>query len=503
MFDSASGETHFQNSSGDLPRSLSRLSKSVEWVQAEREPVTALIAGSAGKSGRLDGAITVLAVTYVEEVRADTDRSAERSVKGVLGFARRDDMSLSPLSRRDFLNTAGLGTVTMWVPTRARGYTGAEMRAKAAEGSLNGVSKWELDTPVLCVDLDKLEQNLATMRKKLAPSKVASRPHAKTHKCPAIAKLQLAAGSVGICTAKISEAEAFVADGVEKIVMTTCNVTPSKIRRAMKISKANGSFVHAVDNPQNARDLSDAAKEAGITADVVIDVAVGTRTGVPPDERALALGQLVDRLPNLRLRGMLAYDGGAQHIKGFRRRREESLKRLEPSIATFEAMKRSGLNTEIFSGGGTGTYNILPEVPGVSDVQVGSYIFMDAQYLEIGGQDNDELYTDFAPSLTVMTTVVNNYFPNRLTTDAGAKALTLNKPDAIVIGEKGWRYDAGSDEFGAIQYETSNKRYQVGDKLELIVPHCDPAVNEYDQIYGTRKDRVDVVWPIAARGHSQ
>ena len=412
-------------------------------------------------------------------------------------------MSLSRVSRRGFLNAAGCSAVTVWVPTLAHGYTGAEMRTKAAGGSLNGVSKWELDTPALCVDLDKLEQNLATMRKKLAATNVASRPHAKTHKCPAIARLQLAAGSIGICTSKISEAEAFFADGIEKIVMTTCNVTPNKILRAMKISKANPSFVHAVDNPQNVHDLSDAAKQSGVVANVVIDVAVGTRTGVPPDERAVALAQLVDTLPNLKLRGMLAYDGGAQHIKGFRKRREETLKRFEPSIATFEAMKRSGLNTEIFSGGGTGTYNILPEVRGVTDVQVGSYIFMDSQYLEIGGEGNDEVYTDFIPSLTVMTTVMNNYFPNRLTTDAGAKALTLNKPDAIVLGEKGWKYDAGSDEFGAIQYETSTKAYQVGEKLELIVPHCDPAVNEYDQIYGTRKDRVEVVWPITARGHSQ
>jgi len=391
----------------------------------------------------------------------------------------------------------------MWIPTHANGYTAAEMRTKSAAASLVGVSKWELDTPALCVDLDKLEQNLATMKKKLAPTGVASRPHAKTHKCPAIAKLQLSSGSIGICTAKISEAEALYAGGIEKIVMTTCNVTPNKIRRAMAISKANKSFVQAVDNPKNAQDLSDAAKQLGITANVVIDVAVGTRSGVPPDERALKLAQLVDKLPNLKLRGMLAYDGGAQHIKGYKKRVEDSLKRMEPAVATFDAMKKSGLNMEIFSGGGTGTYNIMPKVPGFTDVQVGSYIFMDAQYLEIGGEENEQLYTDFAPSLTVMTTVLNNYFPKRLTTDAGAKALTLNKPNAIVIGEKGFDYNAGSDEFGAIQYETASKEYNVGDKLELIVPHCDPAVNEYDQIYATRKDRVEAVWPISARGHSQ
>jgi D-serine deaminase-like pyridoxal phosphate-dependent protein len=412
-------------------------------------------------------------------------------------------MSLSSFSRRGFLKSVGAGGVMMWVPTHANGYTAAEMREKAGAGSLVGVSKWELDTPALCVDLDKLDQNLATMQKKLAGTGVASRPHAKTHKCPAIAKLQLATGSIGVCTAKISEAEALFAGGVEKILMTTSNPTASKIRRAMAISKANKSFVQAVDHPKNAQELSDAAKQLGITANVVIDVAIGTRSGVPADERAIGLAQLVDKLSNLKLRGVISYDGGAQHIKGFTKRKEETMARFEPSLRIFEAMKKSGLNTEIFSGGGTGTYNIMPKIVGVTDIQVGSYIFMDAQYLEIGGESNEELYTDFAPSLTVLTTVLNDYFPNRLTTDAGAKALTLNKPDAIVIGEKGFRYNAGSDEFGAIQYETANKKYEVGDKLELIVPHCDPAVNEYDQIYGTRKDKVEVVWPIAARGHSQ
>jgi len=392
----------------------------------------------------------------------------------------------------------------MWVPGTIRGYTGAEMRVKTAGGTTGvGVSKWELDTPALCVDLDKLEQNIATMKSRLAPSGVASRPHAKTHKCPAIAKLQLAGGSIGVCTAKVSEAEALCANDVEKILMTTCNVTSGKIRRAMKIRKANRWFIHAVDNPQNAHDLSDAAQESWIEADLVVDVAVGTRTGVPPGEQALAEAQLVDKLPNLKLRGLISYDGGAQHIKGFKTRLERTLKNFEPSVQTFEMMKRSGLNTEIFSGGGTGTYNIMTKVPGVTDLQVGSYIFMDCQYLEIGGENNDEMYTDFVPSLTVMTTVLNTYFPGRLTTDAGAKALTLNKPGPLVIGEKGFTYNSGSDEFGAIQYETSSKMYKVGDKLELIVPHCDPAVNEYDQLYGTRKDRVEAVWPIAARGHSQ
>src|SRR5215471_14620423 len=148
------------------------------------------------------------------------------------------------VSRRDVLHTAAVGAMTMWVPKSASGYTGAEMRAKTTEGGMGvGVSKWELDTPALCVDLDKLDQNIATMKARLAPTGVATRPHAKTHKCPAIAKLQLAGGSIGVCTAKISEAEAFFASGVEKILMTTSNVTANKIRRAMAIRKANANFI--------------------------------------------------------------------------------------------------------------------------------------------------------------------------------------------------------------------------------------------------------------------
>jgi len=392
----------------------------------------------------------------------------------------------------------------MWIPKAVAGYTGVEIKAKADAGTLGvGVSKWELDTPALCVDIDKLEQNIATMKKTITANGIASRPHSKTHKTPAIAKMQLAGGSIGICAAKVSEAEAMFAGGVEKILMTTCNLSPHKIRRAMAIRKANRQYIQAVDNPENARDLNDAAKELGIVADVVVDVAVGTRSGVPAGEKALALAQLVDTLPNLTLRGMISYDGGVQHFKGFKYRSEEAVNRYAPSLETYEAMKKSGLNTEIFSGGGSGTYNIMHKVPGFTDVQAGSYIFMDAQYLEIGGEQNEKIFTDFTPSLTVMTTVLNTYFPGRLTTDAGSKALTLNKPDAIVIGEEGFSYNAGSDEFGAIRYETSNKTYKAGDKLELIVPHCDPAVNEYDQIYATRNDRVEAIWQVAARGHSQ
>jgi D-serine deaminase-like pyridoxal phosphate-dependent protein len=387
-------------------------------------------------------------------------------------------------TRRAFLSTAGAASAFVWIPKPVKGYTAADLRAFAASagsaGITRGVSKWDLDTPALCLDLDAMERNVATMQAAVKRFGIVSRP-----------------------CAKLTEAEAFFAAGIEPIMMTTSNPSPQKVRRAMALRKKNPQFIQAVDEEQNARDLSAAAKEADVIAEVVIDVAVGTRSGIPAGEGALALAKVIDTLPNLKLRGLLSYDGGVQHQKGFAARKARALQAIEANAATREAMKKAGLNVDIFSGGGTGTYNIMHLVPGFSDVQVGSYLFMDMQYLEIGGEDGNAVYKDFASSLTVTTTVMNNRFPGLLTTDAGTKALTLNKPNPGVVGEPGMEYTAGSDEFGTIKVTSASKSYRIGDKLEVIVPHCDPVVNEYDQIYGIRKDRVEVVWPITARGKSQ
>ena len=404
-------------------------------------------------------------------------------------------------SRRAFLGASAAAAAHVWIPSPVKGYTAAEV--KPVEPMKAGISKWDLDTPALCVDLDKLDRNISKMQRALAANKLGTRPHAKTHRCAAIGKLQMKAGALGLCAAKLSEAEALMNDGLDKMCMTTSNLSSSKIRRAMRLRKKYPGFIQAVDFDQNARDLNDAAKEAGVIADVVIDVAVGTRSGIPPGEEALQLAKLVDTLPNLKLRGLLSYDGGAQHITGFAARKERALRNIEENARTREKMHAAGLSTEIFSGGGTGTYSIQHLVPGFTDVQVGSYIFMDMQYLAVGSEDGHPVYNDFEPSLTVLATILNNRFPGRLTTDAGAKALTLNVPRAGVIGEPGMDYNAGSDEFGSITFKEASKTYKMGDRLELIVPHCDPVVNLYDYIYGIRNEKVETVWEITARGHSQ
>lgn len=399
--------------------------------------------------------------------------------------------------RRKFLQRGAAAGLISLVPLSSE--------ASRNEDVLNdiGKSKWDLDSPALCVDLDKMESNIKSMQSRLQGTGVATRPHGKTHKCPAIAKMQLSAGAIGICASKLSESEVFLNNGISNVLMTGVNITAPKVKHAMELRKKYPGFIQAVDNLQNAEDLQDAAKAAGVTADVVVDIDVIKRSGVLAGDPALALAQLVDKSPNLKFKGILAYDGAVQHVKGFQKRKEQALKTFEPVVTTYEKMKKSGLNLEIFSGGGTGTYDIMTEVKGFTDIQVGSYVFMDSQYIVIGGSKNETVYDDFAPSLTIMTTIINANYPGRLVTDSGTKALTLNKPNAMVIGEPSFDYVAGSDEYGVITFTSSNKTYKVGDRLEVIVPHCDPVVNLYDVMYGIRKDKVESVLPILGRGKSQ
>ena len=410
----------------------------------------------------------------------------------------------APLSRRSFLGAAG-ASAAVFAPSGAKGVSVSEVETRAAHRPLPefGMSMWDLDTPCLIADLDALEGNIARLETAVRGNGIAARPHAKTHKCPAIARMQLEAGAVGICVAKVGEAQALFDHGIEELLMTTSNVTPYKIRRAMGLRKACPTFIQATDTAENARALSEAAVAAGVMADVVVDVDPGGhRTGITPGEPALGLAQLVDQLPGLRLRGILCYDGGSQHVKGFGSREKQTLERLAAAGDTLERMSASGLDTSIFSGGGTGTYNVDHQTPGFTDVQVGSYVFMDAQYIDIGGKTNPDIYDDFEPSLTILATVLNAQYAGRATTDAGAKACTINRPWARVKGETGMSYTSGSDEFGTITYDDPSRTYRVGDKLELIVSHCDPVVNLYDRIVAVRGGLVEAVWPVAARGMS-
>ncbi|MCC5927933.1 MAG: DSD1 family PLP-dependent enzyme [Cyclobacteriaceae bacterium] len=400
------------------------------------------------------------------------------------------------INRRKFLKSSLLA-----VPAISVSSTGEALARYEQE--VIGVSKWELETPALCVDLDALDFNLKEIHQRLKKTGIAVRPHAKTHKCPAIAHMQMKAGAIGICTAKLSESEVMLENGLSQVLMTSVNISPSKIKKAMMLSKRFPGFIQAADHSENVKDLQDAAQALGIIADVAVDIDVIRRSGVLPGKPALALAQMVDAAPNLRFKGILAYDGAVQHVHGYDARKARAIRSFEPVVETFEMMKASGLNMEIFSGGGTGTYDMMHEFPGFTDVQAGSYLFMDCQYIDIGGKENDMVFDDFKSSLTVLTTIVNANHAGRLVTDGGAKAMTLNRPTGRVIGESGFTYNASSDEYGSISFEESAKSYRVGDILEVIVPHCDPVINLYDHMYGIRNEKVEMILPILARGKSQ
>jgi 3-hydroxy-D-aspartate aldolase len=199
----------------------------------------------------------------------------------------------------------------------------------------------------------------------------------------------------------------------------------------------------------------------------------------------------------LRLRGVQAYAGAASHTVGFERRRQVSREAMAKAVETRALIAKSGIDVPILSGGSTGTYNIDSEIDGVTELQVGSYVFMDAEYLQIGGKDGNTIYGDFRPALTVLTTVVSTTHSDQVTVDAGVKAFAPS-PDPVPKDRQGLKYRRAGDEFGAIT-ATSGTLPQLGDRLELIAPHCDPTVNLYDRIYACRGEQVEAIWPVAAR----
>jgi 3-hydroxy-D-aspartate aldolase len=394
--------------------------------------------------------------------------------------------------RRMFLTAAGAGLLAQ---------DGLSISATAQTALAPGnLTKAELPTPALLVDLDLFEANLNKMAEHCRQAGCSFRPHAKTHKCPEIAKRQVAAGALGICVATVPEAESMVAAGVPGVLLTSPIVEPGKIARMVRLAKS-GDVMLAIGHPRQAELLSAAAEEGQVTVSVLVDVDVGDRrTGILPGEPALELARLIARSKRLRLRGVQAYSGSSSHTLGFEAREKASREAMNQAVRTRELFDRSGLKTEILSGGSTGTYNIDSQIKGVTELQVGSFIFMDVGYRKIGGRGGEAVYTDFHPSLTVLSTVVSATHSDRVTIDGGIKAFATDSPGhPEVKGRDGLAYNRFGDEFGALTAPTGATLPKIGDRLEFIVPHCDPTVNLYDRIYAVRGDRVEGIWPVAAR----
>ncbi|HJU42244.1 MAG TPA: DSD1 family PLP-dependent enzyme [Vicinamibacterales bacterium] len=358
----------------------------------------------------------------------------------------------------------------------------------------------DIATPALLLDLDAFEDNMEKMASHLEARKKAFRPHGKTHKCPEIARALLGAGAVGICAARLSEAEVFANHGIGGLLVTTAVIGKPKIARAVTLARKAPDTMFVVDDPQNVRELNDAAA-GGAPIKVLIDLYFG-RTGIEPGEPAVSLARLIDSLPHVSLEGLQSYDGQAAHTTPFTARAARTNGNMAKASETRKLIEAAGIRCSIVTGGSTGTYRFDSENAGMTELQPGSFIFMDLDYGKIGGPDSIA-YTDFKNALTVATTVVSTP-PGFAIVDGGYKAFSTDRPfTPQPIDLPGVEYGWAGDEHGRLDLSNSARRLKVGDRIEFIPPHCDPTVNLYDQIYALRGDRVEAIWPIAARGKSQ
>lgn len=407
-------------------------------------------------------------------------------------------------TRRSFLKSgAAVALCTapaLRVAGATPGYARHEVDQRLARGQ--SLTKHDLPTPSLLLDLDAFEKNLARMAAHAKAANIALRPHAKTHKCVEVAKRQLAAGALGVCVATIREAEVMAAAGVGGLLITSELVGRDKIARLLDVTRRQPDTMSAVDHATHARQLSDAAVAAKLTLNVMIDIDPGSRrTGVTPGEPAKALAHEIAKLPNLALRGIHCYSGSSAHVLGYDARRTHSHRAMAPAIETFAALRAQGLPLTILSGGSTGTYNIDPELKALTELQVGSYVFMDVDYRRIGGQ-RGALYDDFAPALTVLATVISRNQRDTATLDAGFKAFATDRKFGPEIKDvTGVEFSFGGDEHGLLKLTQPSRAIELGDRLEFIVPHCDPNVNLYDRLVCVRGEKVECVWPIA-RGYA-
>lgn len=361
----------------------------------------------------------------------------------------------------------------------------------------------DIPTPALLLDLDRFERNLARLAAHVRGAGKGLRLHAKTHRCPEIARRQVAAGALGVACAKLGEAEVMAAAGLRGLLVTTEVVTPVGIARLMRLLEIAPDTMVVVDHAENVEALAAAAAAVGRVLDVLVDVDVGhRRTGVPPREPALALARAVAARPSLRLRGLQGYAGHCSHVVGWKARREASLAAMAGLMDTRRLLERAGLPVEVVAGGSTGTWDIDVELDGLTELQAGSYCLMDLDYRRIGGRDGDR-FSDFEMALTVLATVVSVPAPDRAIVDAGLKAFATDRPfPPEPVDRPGVTYGFAGDEHGRLTVTDPSLRPRLGERIEFFPPHCDPTVNLYDRLYAMRGGQVAAVWEIAARGRS-
>ncbi len=354
----------------------------------------------------------------------------------------------------------------------------------------------ELPTPAPLVDLDILEANIAAMAAFFRGRPAHIRPHAKTHRAPAVARRQVAAGAPGVTCAKVSMAEAMVDGGIEDVYVANQAVSRWAITHLCHLARRARVAV-AVDEPGNVARLSEAASAHGVTVGVLIELDAGLgRCGVAPGRAAVDLATAVARAPGLEFRGLHAYEGHVVQNADEAKRRHETESMLATALETRDLMERSGLSVLEVTCGGTGTYAISGVYPGVTEHQSGSYVYMDPGY--------HEKVPAFGLAFSLLCTVVSRPAPDRVITDGGLQVLASSPAPAMPKDHPEFGPARLSEEHGTFHtLDGSASDLRVGDLMEVHPGHCCAAANLHDRVYAVRGGRVEATWLVTARGCSQ
>ena len=356
-----------------------------------------------------------------------------------------------------------------------------------------GMREEEVDTPALLIDLDAFESNLNAMAARLAGTGARLRAHAKTHKSAVVALQQIRRGAVGQCVQKVAEAEALAWGGISDILVSNEVVDPRKLRRLAALAGISKIAVCA-DDAAGIDTIAAVAEAAGQRMEVLVEIDVGAgRCGVSPGPEAVALAERIAASPHLVFGGLQAYHGRAQHRRTVEERRAAIGFAAEGVRRTVEQLAQRGLSCGIIGGAGTGTYELELEAGLWTEIQAGSYAFMDADYAANGDPPA------FQQSLFVLSQVMSAPRDGVAVLDAGHKAVAVDSGLPLVWDRPGVRYVGASDEHGSLAVE-GGERPKLGERLRLVPGHCDPTVDRYDWYVGIRGGRVECLWPVSARG---
>ncbi len=372
---------------------------------------------------------------------------------------------------------------------------------------MKGTAFLELDTPALLVDLDRMEHNLRFMQEKATLAGVRLRPHVKTHRTPAIAKIQEAMGATGITVAKLGEAEVMASEGLDDIFIANEIVGPVKLERLKRLLKRVRRLAVGVDDPVHVEMLSRAMEGEPFSLDVLIDIETGDpRTGIHPGAPALELARRVAGASGLHLRGIYTHDGQSYDAETIEEVREINRQSQERMLETADLLRRSGIPVEEISIGSTPSLLVDGIERGITEIRPGTYIFLDADQAQLIGT------TAFCAQ-TVLATVISRPTPERVVLDAGTKSLTYyvqEKGVTRAIGHGRLKdhpeifLDRMSDEHSSFDIPpSSGLEFSIGDKLEIIPNHACPTTNLHEFIHGIRNGKVEVTWPVLCQGKSQ